>query len=121
MQIQLFKANPDAEYYFDEGCYILELSNSATDPEVSIARATVKSGVTTQLHRLHDTVERYVILSGLGQVEIGDQGPQAVAVGDVVVIPALCPQRISNIGDDDLVFLAICTPRFVAENYQSVA
>jgi mannose-6-phosphate isomerase-like protein (cupin superfamily) len=36
---------------------------------------------------------------------------------DVVSIPAGVRQRISNTGIDDLVFLAICTPRFVKENY----
>jgi len=28
-------------------------------------------------------------------------------------------QRIANIGDDDLVFLCICTPRFVQPAYQA--
>lgn len=28
------------------------------------------------------------------------------------------PQRIANLGDGDLVFLALCTPRFVSEAYQ---
>lgn len=117
MQAQLIKPNPAEEYFFDEGCYILELSNSAADPDLSIARATVKPGVTTASHRLRATVERYVILSGTGKVEIGDAPPQAVAVGDVVIIPAGCPQCITNTGSDDLVFLALCTPRFLKENY----
>jgi hypothetical protein len=50
------------EYYFDEGCHILEMSNSPDDPEVSIARARVEPGVTTRLHRLTKTTERYIFL-----------------------------------------------------------
>jgi oxalate decarboxylase/phosphoglucose isomerase-like protein (cupin superfamily) len=38
----------------------------------------------------------------------------------VVLIPPGAAQRISNTGDDDLVFLAICTPRFVREAYRDV-
>ena len=29
------------------------------------------------------------------------------------------PQRITNIGDEDLVFLCVCTPRFVQRAYIS--
>jgi len=120
MQPQILKANEADEYYFDEGCFILELSNSSADPGVSIARARVKAGVTTKLHRLKGVVERYVILSGIGNVEIDEDDPQRVSAGDVVIIPSLCPQRITNIGTEDLVFLAICTPRFTEQVYENM-
>jgi mannose-6-phosphate isomerase-like protein (cupin superfamily) len=42
-----------------------------------------------------------------------------VGPGEVVVIPAGTPQRIAAIGGEDLVFLAICTPRFTPECYQT--
>lgn len=105
------------EYFFVEGCYINELANSAHDPSMSIARARVTRNVTTRWHQLSATTERYVILEGQGDVEIGDLPPQAVSAGDVVIIPADTRQRITNTGVGDLVFLAICTPRFVPENY----
>ena len=89
-------------------------------PDVSIARARVKAGVTTKLHRLKGVVERYVILSGMGKVEVSECEPQQVSKGDVVVIPSLCPQRITNIGTEDLVFLAICTPRFTEQVYENM-
>ena len=120
MKAQILKVNEVDEYYFDEGCYILELSNSATDPELSIARARVKPGVTTQMHCLTGVIERYVILSGLGAVELVEQDPEPVTAGDVVIIPPSCPQRISNVGTEDLVFLAICSPRFTTSIYESV-
>ena len=110
----------DTEYLTDERCYITEVSNSSDDPDLSIARARVEAGVTTRWHRLHDTGERYFILQGRGRVEIGELPPWDVAPGDVVLIPPLCRQRISNPGPDELIFLAICTPRFRDENYEDI-
>ena len=109
-----------AEFYIDEGCHVTELSNSPDDPDISIARARVTPGVTTRWHRLKDTTERYCILSGQGRVETGDLPATDVGAGDVVLIPPGCPQRISNTGSDDLVFLAICSPRYMAEAYEDI-
>ena len=106
------------EFYISEGCHIVELSNSEADGDVSVARARVEPGVTTKGHFLEGTVERYVIIEGTGRVEIGDIEPQSVAPGDCVIIPAQCRQRITNNGNNDLIFLAICSPRFVPENYR---
>ncbi len=111
---------PDDEFFIDEGCYITELSNGEYDPEVSIARARVPTGVTTQWHRLKDTVERYCILEGEGMVEVGELPAQTVKPYDVVIIPPMCRQRIVNTGDCDLVFLAICSPRFQQHNYEAL-
>jgi mannose-6-phosphate isomerase-like protein (cupin superfamily) len=113
-------ADEHSEFFTDERCHVVEWSNTTNDPEVSIARARVEPGVTTRWHRLVDTVERYVILDGNGVVEIGDLPPQSMTTGDVAVIPAMGRQRITNVGRVDLVFLAICTPRFRQENYQDV-
>ena len=107
------------EFFFDvEGCYISELSNSKDDPGLSIAQARVEPGVTTRWHRLANTTERYCILSGIGIVEIGELSPVNVCAGDVVIIPPMERQRITNSGIEDLVFLAICTPRFEFSNYK---
>jgi len=109
-----------AEIYTPERCYIIELANTADDPEASIALARVKPGVTTRWHRLAGTTERYLILEGRGRVEVGDLPAHEVSAGDVVLIPPLCRQRVTNVGEQDLVFFAICTPRFRPEAYQSV-
>ena len=110
-----------SEYFFEaEGCYISELSNSEVDPELSIAQARVEPGVTTSWHRLKSTTERYCVLSGVGIVEVGDTAQREVRTGDVVLIPPMQRQRITNIGKEDLIFLAICTPRFEECNYELV-
>ncbi|MFD2111769.1 cupin domain-containing protein [Thiorhodococcus fuscus] len=108
------------EFYIAEGCYILESWNRDEDPDVSIARARVVPGVTTRLHRLEGIVERYLMLSGRGRVEVEGLEPRLVGPGDLVVIPAGAGQRIANLGETDLVFYAICTPRFVQRAYQDI-
>lgn len=118
MEPKLFSVDESAEYYTEERCHILELSNSPADAGLSVARARVEPGVTTALHRVIDTVERYVILSGSGRIDIEGLEPADVGQYDVVNIPAGALQRITNTGDSDLLFLAICTPRFRQENYQ---
>ena len=115
--VPILRAHPATEVLTDERCHILELSNSADDPQMSIARARVEPGVTTRWHHVADSVERYVILDGVGRMEIGDLPPHEVQAGDVVMIPPSVRQRIANVGKGDLVFLAICTPRFRPENY----
>ena len=112
---------PETEFYLEEGCYIVELHNTGTDTDCSIARARVEPGMVTELHCLRGIVERYVRMAGWGEVEINGQAPAAVAPLDVVTIPAGVSQRIRNTGDIDLVFLCVCTPRFEAEKYMQLA
>jgi len=120
MDEAILRGNENAEFHTEERCYITELSNSERDPDASIARARVPVGITTRWHRLHGIAERYVILRGAGRVEVERLGPQQVGPGDVVLIPPSCRQRIACLGDEDLVFLAICTPRFRQEAYEDV-
>ncbi len=110
----------EEEYFIDEGCHIVEVSNSAADPALSLARARVEPGVTTRWHLLEGVAERYVILAGRGRVEVGDLPPQEVGVGDVVLIPPGVRQRIANSGDTDLVFFCVCTPRFDPAAYRDL-
>lgn len=107
------------EFPTEERCFITEILNDPRCPEVSLARARVAPGVTTRLHRLDGTIERYVIRKGTGRVEIG--GVVApVGPGDRVLIPAGVSQRIANTGPEDLEFDCLCTPRFEPANYQDL-
>ena len=120
MREAILRPDPADEFYTDERCFVLESSNIADDPEVSIARARVGPGVTTRWHRLAETTERYCILNGCGRVEVGNLPPQEVVPGDIVLIPPLCRQRVANTGSEDLVFLCVCSPRFAPENYEDL-
>ena len=106
-----------SEYYFREGCFITELSNSPEDPELSVAHIRVEPGETTHQHKLLGISERYLILSGKGSVEVGSSEPRDVIERDVVLIPPEVRQRITNSGEEDLIFLALCTPRFEESYY----
>ena len=108
------------EYFFTEGCFIIEWWNTSVDAAVSVARARVEPGVTTRWHRLPNTTERYLILEGRGRVEVGDGPSEDVGPGDVVLIPPGTRQRITNLGEADLIFLAVCTPRFTPGVYEDL-
>jgi mannose-6-phosphate isomerase-like protein (cupin superfamily) len=117
MKPAIHRTDPQAEFLTDEGCYILESINTPEDPTLSIARARVLPGESTALHRLDGVTERYHLLAGRGTVRLGSGDEAKVNAGDSVTIPAGIAQQIHNTGDDDLVFLCICTPRFVPECY----
>ncbi|HWK53654.1 MAG TPA: cupin domain-containing protein [Hyphomicrobiales bacterium] len=120
MKISLHRHDPAREYWFDEGCFINELANDAEDSALSIALARVLPGATTRWHLLEGIAERYVIQQGKGVVEVGDAPPRPVGKNDVVLIPSGCRQRITNTGSEDLVFLALCTPRFQPQTYRDL-
>lgn len=117
MHAKIKKMVDITEFETEERCLIAEISNDSEDEEVSIARARVKAGEITAWHKLNGVTERYIITQGKGLVEIGDLPPTPVAPGDVVLIPADCPQRIHNTGDEMLIFFAVCSPRFTDNCY----
>lgn len=116
----IHQADPPGEYWFAEGCFILEWLNHPAESAVSVARARVLPGSITRWHRLHGITERYVIQSGQGVVQVQGLAPTRVGPGAVVIIAPGAAQRIHNEGTDDLVFLAVCTPRFAADCYESI-
>ena len=109
--------NDTKEYFFEEGCFITEYWNNPNDNDVSIAQARLPVGQSTLPHLLHNTTERYFILSGEGLVHLSGKTPVPVRQNDIVFIQAGEKQSIENTGETDLVFLAICQPRFKIENY----
>ena len=124
MEPQVHRPDRSGELLTPERCFILEASNSPADEGLSVARARVPVGVTTVLHSVDGADERYLIVEGRGHVVVGAPGGGAiesdVSEGDVVVIPSGAPQRIANTGETDLVFYALCTPRFRPEMYRVV-
>lgn len=115
----IVRPDPEAEFMTPEGCAILESWNDESDDAVSIARARVEPGVTTQLHRL-DVDERHVIVEGRGCVRVGELPVVQVGAGDVVLIPAGIQQQITNDCDSALVFYCICSPRFDPAGYEAL-
>jgi mannose-6-phosphate isomerase-like protein (cupin superfamily) len=113
---KIIKANTQNPILTPERCYIAE---NYSNPEVSIAYATVRPGITTMPHHLLGVQEIYIITQGQGKVTVGDLEPKDVNAGDVVVIPPGNSQKRANTGKTDLVFYCICTPRFTEKCYVS--
>ena len=65
------------EFLTAERCFILETYNTSNDETLSIARARVPPGVTTALHAVEGTTERYIIAEGRGRVEVGEMPSQS--------------------------------------------
>lgn len=104
------------EVWTRERCYVREIINDDTWPSFSLARCRVEPGITTELHAL-TLLEFYVVEQGHGCMRVGDEAPFDVAPGDTVTILQHMPQNITNTGDSDLVFLCLCTPRFLQDLY----
>lgn len=113
------RSAPEA-WFQEEGCHIQEIGNHPDDPDVSVARARVLPGHSTHWHSLRNTAERYLIVAGSGTVEIGELAPTTVIAGDFALIPPGVRQRITNSSDTDLIFYAICSPRFTPDCYQDL-
>jgi len=119
MNPNLLRSDESKEFFTNERCHILELlNNHDSDEPFSIARCRVEPGVTTAWHRLNGIQEFYYILEGQGLMEIGDDPDFEVQKNDVVKIDINKAQRIKNIGEEDLIFLAICNPPFTDEHYE---
>ena len=114
-----FKTDLSTEYLTDERCSIIEILNTKCYPEISIAQARVKPGISTADHSLKATDEIYYILSGRGVAKVGEVSYE-LHKGDALLISKEKKQTITNTGMDDLIFLCICTPRFVPSNYTSL-
>ena len=104
-------AGATGEFWTGERCYITELLNDATSPDVSLAIARIEPGVRTQLHSLTGIEEIYIVRAGRGVIEV-DGVEQELAAGDQAIVPASAAQRITNTGDDDLRCYCLCRPRF---------
>jgi mannose-6-phosphate isomerase-like protein (cupin superfamily) len=111
------KSKPEA--WTGERCFITELVNDAEWPAFSLARCRVEPGVTTELHAL-SVLEFYVVERGSGRMRIGDAPPFEIGPGDTVTIPHQAAQSVANTGNEDLVFLCLCTPRFLPDCYTSL-
>jgi mannose-6-phosphate isomerase-like protein (cupin superfamily) len=84
-------------------------------PQHSVAHIVLPPGKSSLLHYHPEAEESYYILSGRARLLIGEEEVVMVE-GTAVLIPATQPHKISNIGSNDLVFLAICVPAWEPDN-----
>lgn len=105
--------------YTGERCHITELVNTPARPEASVAHCRVTPGVLTERHSL-DVREWYLVVSGTGEMHLGDIKPFTIGPGDIVEIAPGQAQQVRNTGDVDLCFQCLCIPRFTPDCYQSL-
>lgn len=87
---------------------MLHPDKAALDLRYSLAHAIVGPGLSTTEHRL-SVSEVYYILEGTGLMHIEGE-EREVTPGATVYIPPGAVQKITNVGEDDLVFLCIVDP-----------
>lgn len=92
---------------------LLHTENDNLDIPYSLAYARLPAGETSKAHRLTST-EVYYIISGTGEMHIGEESEQ-VGPGDAIVIPPKASQYIKNIGTDELAFICIVSPAWKIE------
>lgn len=111
------KLNNCPEFIAGDSTLLRELLHPDKQPLAlgySLAHATVPVGETSQAHSL-STSEVYYILSGTGEMFIGDE-TQIVEPGDAVYIPPNARQFIRNNSSEPLVFICIVDPAWRKED-----
>lgn len=115
----ILKKGQQNEFWTEERCFITEVFNSPSSPNVSLAQARVEPQIKTQVHQL-SCDEIYYILSGNGILHI-DQHKHELAAGDIAFIKKGQNQSIFNPSQkEDLIFLCICSPRFELDDYRNM-
>jgi len=75
----------------------------------SLAEVHIQPGKKSSKHYHKHSEESYFILSGVASVEINNTNHQFMP-GEAVLLEPLDVHQISNQGEQDLVFLAVCVP-----------
>jgi mannose-6-phosphate isomerase-like protein (cupin superfamily) len=75
----------------------------------SLARIVIPPGKGADPHFHKHSQESYLILAGRGALHI-NQSQFELHAGEAVLIEPMEVHQISNPGDEDLVFLAVCVP-----------
>jgi mannose-6-phosphate isomerase-like protein (cupin superfamily) len=88
--------------------------------ECSIAHAIIPPGEATLPHLLKRSTELYYILGGSGEMHINNE-TAPVSPGQCILIPPQARQWIRNSGKDNLVFLCIVSPKWLAADEILVA
>lgn len=93
---------------------------SGDQPNHSLAYIVIPSGKSSTPHYHKISQETYFILEGEGQMSV-DQEEFVIRPGQACYIEPEEIHQISNQGENDLVFLAICVPPWVPEDSYEVS
>lgn len=76
---------------------------------------TIYPGGSVPSHE-HETVETYTILSGVGEMTVGDE-TQPVKEGDAVFIPRMQPHTLKNTGSENMKMMFCYAPDVVVDHW----
>jgi mannose-6-phosphate isomerase-like protein (cupin superfamily) len=113
MNVDVKNLNHAQPFISKDGSEIRELlahRNSCIQKQ-SLAEARLPPGARTTAHYHRQTEEIYYILTGKGDMTIGDEN-QTVGPGDAIAIPPKMIHQIVNTGAEPLVFLCTCAPAY---------
>jgi mannose-6-phosphate isomerase-like protein (cupin superfamily) len=103
----------------ETGEIIFELIGKAVTPLLdsnhSLARIVIPPGKSSASHYHKVSQETYYILEGEGQMNV-DGNEFSITVGQACHIHTGEIHQVSNSGETDLVFLAVCVPPWVPED-----
>lgn len=97
---------------------IFELVGRTVEPRTvghSLAEVVIPPGKASLRHLHPQAEESYYILKGAAYVELGSTSGH-LSAGDAVIIPSNTAHKIYNPGQDDLIFLVVCTPAWEPNN-----
>lgn len=97
---------------------VINSHNDETSVSYSLAQAVLDPGEKSIPHKLKSN-EVYVILSGEGEIHVGEES-EMVSAGQAVLIPHGLIQYLINTGKEDLVFLCIVDPAWKKEDEQII-
>jgi len=80
----------------------------------SVAQITLPAGIASARHYHPTAEESYIVLKGVAHIEVGDETHPA-QIGELIAIPPMKPHQIINRGEEDVVFLAICSPAWTPD------
>jgi len=109
--------NDCKEIISGDNCILREILHPVNDNigiSYSLAHAVVKPGEITFEHKLK-SAEVYYILQGEGIMSI-DNEKKNVREKQALYIPPNSSQHIENTGKDDLIFLCMVNPPWMAED-----
>ena len=88
---------------------------SGNEPNHSLARIVIPPGKSSHSHYHKSSQETYYILEGEGQMKVN--GAEFILKPDqACLIESGVIHQISNLGERDLIFLAVCVPPWVPED-----
>ncbi|MHB0936829.1 MAG: cupin domain-containing protein [Armatimonadota bacterium] len=84
----------------------------------SLAHARLQPGEASRPHRLRESSEVFVILSGEGVISV-DEETALVVPGQAVYVPPGAVQYLRNTGSEDFVFICLVSPPWRAEDEEN--